>query len=105
MSPYLVGSLDCSCRFKIFLSRLGALVGPVQNIFFFKVNYINAFVRHRSNQDYWKGMNKTGWKREIVGMRQMTSQFANIPVDQITGGYASSTWYWILSSQYLVPAL
>jgi hypothetical protein len=32
-------------------------------------------------------MNKTGWKREIVGMRQMTSQFANIPVDQITGGY------------------
>jgi hypothetical protein len=33
-------------------------------------------------------MNKTGWKREIVGMRQMTSQFANIPVDQITGGYS-----------------
>jgi len=42
-------------------------------------------ITHRSNQDYWKGMNKTGWKREIVGMRQMTSQFANIPVDQITG--------------------
>jgi hypothetical protein len=87
MGPSLVGSLGCSCRYKIFLSRLGALVEPVQNIFFLTVNYINSFVRHRSNQDYWKGMNKTGWKREIVGMRQMTSQFANIPVDQITGGY------------------
>jgi hypothetical protein len=90
---------------KSFLYGVG---GPVQNIFVLTFNYINFFVRHRSNQDYWKGMNKTGWKREIVGMRQMTSQFANIPVDQITGGYRRhflKFWHWILSSQYVAPAL
>lgn len=42
-------------------------------------------ITHRSNQDYWKGLNKTGWILEIDGMRRMITQFADIPIEEIIG--------------------
>ena len=34
---------------------------------------------------YWQNMNKTEWAMEYVGVRQMLSQFANIPESEIKG--------------------
>lgn len=51
--------------------------------------YLLEFPRHRANQDYWKGLNKTGWIMESHGMRQMIGQFANIPISEISG----QLWY------------
>jgi len=42
-------------------------------------------VTHRTDQNYWKGINADGWTEEALGMRKMITQFANIPADQITG--------------------
>ncbi len=42
--PSLVGSLDLPDLYERFCSALAALVGPVQNIFFFTVHYFTPFV-------------------------------------------------------------
>jgi hypothetical protein len=39
-----VNSLGSSCRYKRFFPAMAVLVGPVQNIFFFIVNFFNSFV-------------------------------------------------------------
>jgi hypothetical protein len=42
-------------------------------------------VTHRTNQDYWKGINEDGWTAEALGMRKAITQFANIPAQFIEG--------------------
>jgi len=42
-------------------------------------------ITHRTNQDYWKGLNVDGWEAEAEGMRKMISQFAAIPKEDVSG--------------------
>lgn len=42
-------------------------------------------VTHRSNQDYWKGINEQGWSDEALGMKRAITQFSNIPAEYIKG--------------------
>lgn len=42
-------------------------------------------VTHKTDQNYWKGINSEGWMKEALGMRKMITQFANIPADNIEG--------------------
>jgi len=42
-------------------------------------------ITHRSNIDYWKGLNVDGWSDEALGMRKMITQFAAIPAEEIKG--------------------
>ena len=51
----------------------------------FEQIYINIILRHRSNQDYWKGINEQGWSDEALGMKRAITQFSNIPAEYIKG--------------------
>jgi len=42
-------------------------------------------ITHRTDLNYWKGMNVDSWTKEIEGMRQMITQFAAIPKEDIRG--------------------
>jgi len=42
-------------------------------------------VTHRTDMNYWKGLNVDGWSEEVTGMRKMITQFAAIPKADITG--------------------
>jgi len=42
-------------------------------------------ITHRTDSNYWKGLNVDGWSDEIEGMRKMISQFAAIPKEEIKG--------------------
>jgi hypothetical protein len=42
--PSLAGFLGLSCQYRRFLFCLGCSSGPVQNIFFLTVHYLNSFV-------------------------------------------------------------
>jgi len=42
-------------------------------------------ITHRTDLNYWKGMNVDSWTKEIEGMRQMITQFAAIPKEDIKG--------------------
>jgi hypothetical protein len=42
-------------------------------------------ITHRSNTTYWSTLSKQGWVDEMVGMRTIISNFANVPADAITG--------------------
>jgi len=42
-------------------------------------------ITHRSNIDYWKGLNVDGWSEEALGMRKMITQFAGVPAEKIKG--------------------
>jgi len=42
-------------------------------------------ITHRTDQNYWKGLNVDGWSDEIEGMRKMIAQFAAIPKEEVKG--------------------
>ena len=48
------------------------------------ISYSSPY-RHRTDQNYWKGLNVDGWSDEIEGMRKMISQFAAIPKEEVKG--------------------
>ena len=41
--------------------------------------------RHKTDLNYWKGLNVDGWSAEIGGMRKLLTQFAAIPKSDIQG--------------------
>ena len=43
---------------------------------------------HRNDINRWKKMDKQTWKDEMVGIRKMIAQFANIPPCEIIGNRA-----------------
>jgi len=42
-------------------------------------------ITHKTDQNYWKGINADGWEDEALGMRKMITQFANIPAEEVKG--------------------
>jgi len=42
-------------------------------------------VSHRNNQTYWEHMSAEEWRDEMVGVRKMIGQFANIPPCEVKG--------------------
>merc|ERR1711976_713859 len=42
-------------------------------------------ISHRNNVTYWSEMSPEEWKEEMVGIRKMIGQFANIPPCQVKG--------------------
>jgi len=42
-------------------------------------------ITHRSVSEYWKNLDADGWAAEAAGMKNMTSHFASIPKEDITG--------------------
>ncbi len=45
----------------------------------------NLIFSHKTDQNYWKGINADGWEDEALGMRKMITQFANIPAEEVKG--------------------
>jgi hypothetical protein len=54
---------------------------------FAKVLFFSISSRHRSNTTYWSLLSEQGWVDEMVGMRTIISNFANIPESDITGNF------------------
>jgi len=54
---------------------------------YYKIGHEMAIhsMTHRNNLTYWQTMDVSGWKQEMVGMRQAVSQFANIPTEEFVG--------------------
>ena len=50
---------------------------------------IFLYSSHRSNIDYWKGLNVDGWSEEALGMRKMITQFAGVPAEKIKGKFCT----------------
>ena len=48
-------------------------------------NFIQFVSSHKTDQNYWRGINADGWENEALGMRKMITQFANIPANEIKG--------------------
>ena len=48
-------------------------------------NLIQFVSSHKTDQNYWRGINADGWENEALGMRKMITQFANIPANEIKG--------------------
>ena len=46
---------------------------------------MNSCTRHRTDMNYWKGLNMDGWSQEISGMRKLITQFAAIPKADVKG--------------------
>ena len=44
-------------------------------------------ITHRNNVTYWGGMSPEEWAKEMVGIRKMIGQFANIPPCEVKGRY------------------
>jgi len=42
-------------------------------------------ITHRTDMNYWKGLNVDGWSQEISGMRKLITQFAAIPKADVKG--------------------
>ena len=43
------------------------------------------YFRHRTDSEYWENLDVEGWTDEAAGMRDMVSNFAAIPKDDIIG--------------------
>jgi len=42
-------------------------------------------ISHRNSETYWKNLDVEGWSREAQGLREMVSNFAAIPIEDIQG--------------------
>ncbi len=42
-------------------------------------------VSHHNNITYWATINSTGWSLEMQGMREILSNFAMIPMEDVQG--------------------
>jgi len=76
---------DCPIRATHFLTHQSTDYSLVNKYYAMGHEMASHSITHRSNTTYWSLLSEQGWVDEMVGMRTIISNFANIPESDITG--------------------
>jgi len=75
----------CPIRATHFITQTASDYSKI-NEYWHKGHEIAAHsITHRNNVTYWGGMSPEEWAKEMVGIRKMIGQFANIPPCEVKG--------------------